>query len=114
MEILCRFFKHMGKRATADKLYTSSKWARVRRAYLAKQNYICERCGRPAVVVHHRNYLTAQNMNDPNVTLNFDNLEALCLECHAREHIARDKQERRGYFDGDGNYILDCGSDSES
>ena len=36
--------------------------------------------------VHHKIHLTADNINDASVTLNWDNLELLCKECHDIAH----------------------------
>lgn len=52
---------------------------------------LCEDCYKkgkitPAEEVHHIRFLTPQNINDPNVTLNWKNLVALCRECHRRRH----------------------------
>lgn len=52
---------------------------------------LCERCKAkglivPAEIVHHKIHLTAININDPSITTNFDNLEALCRKCHGEEH----------------------------
>lgn len=73
------------KRA-GQKVYNSRKWRRVRKAYLESQNYICERCGKPATICHHKNYLTAANSYDGDTAYNFKNLEALCQDCHNAEH----------------------------
>ena len=35
--------------------------------------------------MHHKIYLTPQNINDPAVTLAEDNLELLCQDCHNKE-----------------------------
>jgi hypothetical protein len=53
---------------------------------MARQLWTCERCGAAANVVHHKIYITPLNINDPDITLNFDNLEALCHNCHNKEH----------------------------
>jgi hypothetical protein len=55
---------------------------------------LCERClaqgiYRPGVIVHHKCYIGPDNINDPNVTLNFSNLELLCREHHAAEHYKK-------------------------
>ena len=76
----------------ARAFYKSAAWEACRRAYLKKVASLCERClkeGRytPAEIVHHKIYLTAENIKDPSVALNFDNLEALCMEHHNREHF---------------------------
>ena len=67
--------------------YRSAAWRRLSRAFLLSRNYICERCGQPAEIAHHRQYLTPRNMNNPDISLNPDNLEALCMACHNTEHF---------------------------
>lgn len=70
----------------AQKVYYSRKWRRVRKAYMESHNWICERCGAPASVCHHRTYLTADNVDNPAIAYNFANLECLCKACHDLEH----------------------------
>ena len=62
-----------------------------RDAYLKSKGGLCEECYRkgkivPAEEVHHIVFITPDNVNDPNITLNFSNLIALCRECHRRKH----------------------------
>lgn len=66
--------------------YNSKVWEECRLAFLQSKFFVCERCGGPATVAHHKVYITPTNINDPNITLNWDNLEALCQECHSKEH----------------------------
>ena len=52
----------------------------------------CERCLErglhvPAKIVHHKKYLSEENFGDPSVVFNFENLEALCHNCHNEEHF---------------------------
>lgn len=75
----------------AETFYYSWAWKKCREAYKKKASGICERCMKrglivPGVEVHHKVRLTPENLSDPAVTLNFDNLELLCEECHEREH----------------------------
>lgn len=56
----------------------------------------------PGEIVHHVINLTPENINDPNVALNFDNLRLVCRRCHAEEHKHR---ERRYVIDELGNVI---------
>lgn len=91
------------------KLYRTSAWKKVRCAYLS-EHPVCERCKalgriRPATQVHHRIHLTEQNVGDPNVSLNFENLESLCDECHAKEHHAIGDVREGLQFDADGNLV---------
>lgn len=88
----------------AKEFYHSKDWKDTRRTYLKLQHYLCERCGEPAKVVHHKHYLTKQNINNADIALNWDNLEALCQDCHNKEHHAA-ADTRRYKFDADGNVI---------
>ena len=71
---------------TREQFYHSKEWKRLSRAFLLSKSYICERCGRPASVAHHRVHVSDGNVYDPNITLNDAQLEALCLDCHNTEH----------------------------
>lgn len=88
----------------AKEFYHSKDWTDTRQAYLIAQHYLCERCGEPAKVVHHKHYLTKRNINNADIALNWDNLEALCQDCHNKEHHAA-ADTRRYKFDDDGNVI---------
>lgn len=73
----------------AKSFYNSQAWKDTQAAYMASQYYICERCGSVARIVHHIHYITPMNINDPNITLSWDNLQALCIDCHNAEHIGK-------------------------
>ena len=90
--------------------YNSRKWRQVQSDYKKKVGGLCERCRSkglfvPAKIVHHKIYLNETNVNDPSVTYNFDNLEALCQECHNKEHF--EDSSKRWKFDKNGCLILD-------
>ncbi len=90
----------------AEKLYKSKKWQDTRQAYMESKNWICERCGKPAEICHHKKYLTPANVNDPSITFEQNNLEALCRKCHAEEHQGKGEDNETGIcFDWDGNLI---------
>lgn len=106
----------------ARPFYDGAEWRKTREAYLSSQNYICEDCGGAACIVHHMKPIKPWNVSDPRVTLNWDNLKAVCDQCHKAEH-AKDKKYRgqaarlNGIaFDEEGNAIkqpnvfLVCGS----
>lgn len=76
-------------RAFAKKFYKSTKWLKCRASYIAERRAIdgglCERCRQVmGYIVHHVIWLTPENVNDPEITLNHDNLEYVCLDCHNR------------------------------
>ena len=68
------------------KFYNSRAWEKCREGYKQSKFGICERCEDPGVEVHHKIYITPENINNPNITLNWDNLELLCMSCHNKEH----------------------------
>lgn len=91
----------------AKQFYRSDAWEACRAAYLSKVGGLCELCKKrgvlePAVIVHHKIHLTPENINDPRISLNFANLEALCRKCHGENHA---KTVRRYFFDAMGNVI---------
>ncbi len=97
-----------GMKAWARSFYLSAAWEGTRAAYLMSQDYICERCGEPAKVVHHKRRITRDNINDAGITLNWDNLEALCQDCHNKEHHKR-KPTLRYRFGADGELLPPIG-----
>lgn len=92
--------------AWAEPFYNSRAWRECSSAFLLSKNYLCERCSTPenpvaAKIAHHKIYLTQDNINDPCVALCWDNLEALCQDCHNKEHHAAPRTARY-FFDADG------------
>lgn len=87
--------------------YNSKAWKKARACYIALKFGICERCGAPdSKQVHHKEYLTPLNINNPDVTLNFDNFELLCDICHQKEHNEKNSPTEWGlYFDEKGDLI---------
>ena len=77
--------------------YKSKAWQRCRSEYISKVGGLCERClargiVRPGYIVHHKEYISLDNIHDPSVLLNHDNLEYLCMDCHNNEHFATKKR----------------------
>jgi len=75
----------------AKKFYSSYAWYTCRNAYMKKARGLCENClrrgiYRPGEIVHHIIELDPTNINNPEIALNFDNLELLCRQCHADVH----------------------------
>jgi 5-methylcytosine-specific restriction endonuclease McrA len=88
----------------AEHFYKSKAWQECRDAFFISKFGLCERCSRPGEIVHHKIYLTPENINKPEITLNWDNLELLCLDCHNREHGGANIIDGLE-FDDDGNLI---------
>lgn len=89
----------------AKGFYNSATWKKCQAAFMSSKAYICERCGRPARVVHHKTYITPNNITDPKITLSWDNLEALCYDCHGKEHNTREPVASGLRFTSDGDIV---------
>lgn len=89
----------------AEPFYKSTSWRKTRNSYFIKQCGLCERCGNSGKIVHHKIYITPKNINEPSITLNWDNLELLCQDCHNKEHISSDNIDKSLMFDTEGNIV---------
>ena len=96
----------------AKKFYKSKEWKHVREQVMTRDGRLCQDClkqGRivPAEEVHHIIELTQHNITDPAISLNFDNLVALCRECHrGRHNSAGVRYEPRYTVDQFGNVTI--------
>ena len=75
----------------ARKFYSGPAWTECRKAYRKSVGGLCERCAEQGritagVIVHHKVPVDQDNINNPNITLNWDNLVLLCRDCHATVH----------------------------
>ncbi len=78
-------------REFAESFYKSKAWKETRKAYAKSVGGLCERCLRrgeykPGVIVHHKIHLDPENITNPEVALDWNNLELLCRDCHGEEH----------------------------
>jgi len=87
----------------ARSFYLSGPWKRTRKAYYKYRLGMCERCYEAGEIVHHKIWLTPQNINDPKIALDWKNLELLCLDCHNKEH--KTKPNERYRFDEKGRLL---------
>ncbi|MEG1704784.1 MAG: HNH endonuclease [Niameybacter sp.] len=97
-------------REFAKKFYRSKAWLKCREAVYKRDFGLCVRCGGAGEEVHHMEYITPDNINDPSVTLNPNNLITLCKDCHHREHernqfTKHDEVAEGLMFDKEGNMI---------
>lgn len=82
--------------------YNSKAWRNCRKAYMSKAGGLCEICLakgiiKPGEIVHHKVHLTPDNINNPAITLSFDNLQLVCRECHAEIHESETHLVNRRY-----------------
>ena len=67
----------------------------------------------PADIVHHKIPLTDENVNDLSISLSWDNLQALCRQCHAEVHddMYAERTGRRYKIDRNGHIVIRDGAE---
>ncbi len=79
---------------TLHKFYISKPWRDLSYNLKIAADGKCERCGYQVVDIedykyligHHKIELTEGNVDNPNISLNPDNIEIVCIWCHNKEH----------------------------
>lgn len=93
--------------------YYSAAWKNTRRNYKQSVGGLCERCLAkgmivPADIVHHKIPLTDENVKDLSISLSWDNLQALCRQCHAEVHddMYAERTGRRYKINNNGQVVI--------
>lgn len=95
----------------AKAFYKSKAWQKCRSGYIQSVQGLCETClkkgrVRPGKICHHTIYLTPENINDPNISLNWEYLRYDCQDCHNVEHHGSDESVAEGLaFDEAGDLV---------
>ena len=82
--------------------YKSKEWVKLAQYIRIKYYYTCQMCGRRGTYVHHKIWLTNENVNNPDIALNEDNLTLLCLDCHNEIHHGTSAIRKDVMFDESG------------
>lgn len=64
--------------------------------------------GNLGYMVHHKQYLNKGNIYDANITMGFENLELLCIDCHNKEHFELREFTEDGQLREQNNNVMDC------
>lgn len=75
----------------AKRFYKSTAWEKARGQAWSRDKGLCQECLKKGIIkegdtVHHINPITVDNIKDESITLNLDNLETVCRDCHAKVH----------------------------
>ena len=86
-------------REFAAEFYSSPAWKACRRAYAKSVGGLCEACLErgvytPGEIVHHKIHLSPDNIDDPEITLSWSNLQLVCRDCHGRIHGKLEARQR--------------------
>lgn len=98
-------------REFARKFYHSKEWKRIREIVFQRDNGLCQKCLKekdeevPGDEVHHLIWLRPTNINNPNITMNMDNLVLLCRDCHMQIHKASTHKKEGLNMVNNGVYI---------
>ena len=103
--------RNMARDAKVYAFYKTRMWRRVSKEYIKQVGGLCERCYQQGKIVsgeivHHKVHVTAETIDDSSITLNPDNLELVCRQCHAKEHPEMYGHDERRYKIEDGQLIL--------
>ena len=107
---------YIKRREELGKFYKSKKWQKARKNALMRDKYLCVLCAEEgritnADVVHHKIHLSLENVDNPEISLNENNLISLCSEHHSQVHkgehaMGRITEENYNYtFDANGMLI---------
>lgn len=83
--------------------YNSTRWRKFRATILAERDPVCAECGKIITnpldcELDHIKELTPENVNDPNISLNPDNVQILCHTCHDKKHNRFGQKAEQGVF----------------
>jgi len=81
----------MARYAILQTFYASKEWREFRAGLIVERGNRCEHCKeiipRPIDIIgHHKTELTPENVHDHMISLNPDNVELVCYDCHNIEH----------------------------
>ena len=67
--------------------YVSDVWINFRAALIAERGSRCQKCGKRIakareIIAHHKKELTPENVHDVMISLNPDNVDLVCFDCH--------------------------------
>lgn len=84
--------------------YVSTAWTKTRDAFFNSKFGLCECCGSPGEIVHHKKPICVSDVKtNPAKCYGWDNLKLLCRVCHELHHSKRD--DGLG-FDANGDIVF--------
>lgn len=96
----------------AVSFYKSAAWKNCREYVYRRSRGLCELCLKrgliiPGEIVHHVVELTPENITNPAIATNPENLVLVCRECHAEQHPKERGKNKRYKLDELGRVIYE-------
>jgi hypothetical protein len=93
----------MAKHAIIKAFYSSQSWTTLRLNLINERGNRCERCKEIIprsrdIIGHHIEEITPETVNDYTISLNPDNIEIICFDCHNKEHKRFGYENERRVF----------------
>lgn len=94
----------MAKHAVLKSFYASEEWINLRLTLINERGNVCSHCKEiiarsKDLIGHHRVELTPENVHDVMISLNPDNIDLVCFDCHNKMHNRFGyKAERKVYI----------------
>ena len=92
----------------AKAFYHSRQWIMARKQALSRDHYTCQLCDGRAEEIHHIIPLTPANITDYNISLNINNLQSLCHNCHNKITKGYTGDIVEGYCFDDNGDVVKC------
>jgi len=95
----------------AKSFYKSKQWLECRASFISYRMSVdgcmCEHCHKElGYIVDHKIELTQENIKDPNIALNHENLQYLCHVCHNHKRAGDEGFIREGFkFNDEGDMV---------
>ena len=103
----------MNRSEAVEELYVSWKYRKCKKGFIKFKGGLCEECLKEGIInpgtkkqpleVHHKIPLTDENINDPSITMNWENMELLCKKHHDKK---KEKNIKRWSVLQDGRVVL--------
>jgi cytochrome c553 len=98
-------------REFAKTFYNSKAWRECRASFISKRTALdggmCMTCHKElGYIVHHKTWLTPENIDNSMVALNHDELKYDCLLCHNQEKEGQEQEQPRYVFGLNGEVIM--------
>ncbi len=91
----------MARTLELQRFYARKAWSDLRWVLIIQRHGICARCGQSfandtsKLIGHHKIELTEDTVNIPQMALNPENVELLCIGCHNHQHRRGFRKQRQ-------------------